>query len=314
MSGRIEEVIEKCCGSIIYVDKHAKLQFVHLTAREFLMRKGYESEFTATKAEGHRRLAITCFEALTRSEKAAPRARRLRSGPDETTPELLPETRPKSLPEARREPRRDHVQSRSTPSSAWGFTPFVTQYVWLYLFQHLDYISIPDTEILERLVKFLESPSVLWWIEFQAKCGDLHTVLQASRTIKSLLQRHITNSTSLESLQARSRLRLLAKWANDLMFLVTKFGTRLRRSPQSIHHIIPAFAPADSAIHARFGNNALRGISVHGLSQSSWDDCLTTISFAKGSKPNALATGRGYFAIGMMDPKGIIIVYDDSVF
>jgi len=305
ISSNIGDVIAKCCGSFLYVDKYAKVQLIHLTAREFLIRKGDETEFTVTKAEGHRRLAVACLQALTQSDAAAPRARRMGSESDGPAPTMR-SRRLHSEPDARAKP-------GSSTQSTWTATPFVTAYASSYLFQHLNHISSTDSDILERLAKFLESPSVLWWIEFHARNGNLQTVFQAGKTINALLHRRAAHSPPIGLARGNPRLVALEKWGDDLIYLVTKFGTRLRRSPQVIQHLIPAFAPADSAIRTRF-SNPLRGISVHGLSQRSWDDCLTTITFAKGLKPNAVAAGPGFFAVGMMHPRGNVIVYDDSIF
>ncbi|KAK0749954.1 hypothetical protein B0T18DRAFT_365857 [Schizothecium vesticola] len=278
ISSNTEDVIAKCCGSFLFVDKYAKVQFIHLTAREFLIQKGNQTTFTVTKTEGHRRLAAACLQALTTSEMAAPRTRRLRS-----------------------------------TQATWPATPFVLGYASSYLFQHLNHVSPTDSDIFEKLAKFLESPSLLCWIEFHARNGNLQTVYQAGITINSLLHRRAAHSPPLGLARGNQRLLMLEKWGDDLIYLVTKFGTRLRHFPKVIHHLIPAFAPADSAIRATFAN-PLRGISVHGLSQRGWDDCLTTITFPKGSKPNTVVAGPGYFAIGMMHAAGNIAVYDDSIF
>lgn len=306
ISSNTEAVIAKCCGSFLYVDKYAKVQLIHLTAREFLIQKGDQTPFTVTKAEGHRRLAVACLKALTASETAAPRTRRLGSDSDATSIALRGSRRLNSEPEARR-------KSGSSTQAAWIATPFVLGYASSYLFQHLNHVSSTDSDIFERLAKFLESPNVLWWIEFHTRNGNLQTVYQAGRTINSLLHRRAAHSPPLGLARGNQRLLLLEKWGDDLIYLVTKFGTRLRQFPKVIHHLVPAFAPADSAIRATFAN-PLRGISVHGLSQRGWDDCLTTITFPKGLKPNAVVAGPGYFAVGMMHPRGTISVYDDSIF
>jgi hypothetical protein len=306
ISSNTEAVIAKCCGSFLYVDKYAKVQLIHLTAREFLIQKGNQTPFTVTKAEGHRRLAAACLQALTTSETAAPRTRRLRSDSHPTAMPLGGSGRLNSGPEAWR-------KSGNSTKATWPATPFVLGYASSYLFQHLNHISSTDSDIFERLAKFLESPSLLCWIEFHARNGNLQTVYQAGITINSLLRRRAAHSPPLGHARGNQRLLLLDKWGDDLIYLVTKFGTRLRHSPKVIHHLIPAFAPADSAIRATFAT-PLRGISVHGLSQRGWDDCLTTITFPKGSRPTAVVAGPGYFAIGMMHAAGNIAVYDDSIF
>ena len=69
----------------------------------------------------------------------------------------------------------------------------------------------------------------------------------------------------------------------------------------------------ESAIRKQHSSTS-RGLTVEGLSDNGWDDCLTTITYPRGTKPNALAAGPGFFAVGMMTRDGKIIVYDDSIF
>jgi len=303
ISGNIEDIIAKCCGSFLYVDKYAKVELVHLTAREFFVRKGGQTEFTVTKAEGHRNLAMACLQALTQSDTAAPQSRRLGSHGATTA---VRSRRPHLEPGARGKP-------GSLRQPAWLATPFVTAYASSYVFQHLAQVSLTDSDMLEKLAQFLGTSSILWWIEFHAKNGSLHTVFEAGRTINMMLHRHAAHPPpSLGSGRDNSVLHSLEKWGDDLIYIVTKFAGPLQRSPQSIHHLIPAFAPADSAIRHRFGS-PLRGISIHGLSQRGWDDCLTTITFSNGMKPNTVAAGLGHFAVGMMQPKGDIYIYDDFI-
>lgn len=287
----VERTISKCCGSLIYVDRQDKIHLVHSTAREFLTRKGVESEFTMSKAEGHRRLAIVCLRFLTQDEqKYATRGGRLASEPE----------------------RRSRTRSRS-PSSTKDQSSAFTQYASTFLFQHLNHIHSSNEEVFLLLSKFLGSPSFLRWVEFIATDGDLRTIYQAGKTINSLVNRRAQHSPPLGLARRQDKFALLEKWGDDLIYLVTKFSGWLRRYPNSIHHLIPPFCPPDSALSRQFAN-PYRGLTVQGMSDRSWDDCLTTINYPKGTKPNAVAAGPGFFAVGMLSSEGTIIVYDDSIF
>ncbi|KAK1765476.1 hypothetical protein QBC33DRAFT_544396 [Phialemonium atrogriseum] len=282
---RVDRLISRSCSNLVYVDRYDKVQLIHMTAREFLGRKDankgseFTSEFMVDKADGHRRIAKVCLEYLIQSSKVAPRARRLLSDPD--------------------------LASQGSPATARAFTDYASK----FLFQHLNLIKSTDTEMFITLSKFLSSNSVLLWIEYISARGELHTVYQAGKIINALLTRRARHSPPMRF--AQKQLALLENWGNDLIHIVTKFSRSLRASPSCIHHLIPPFCPPDSAIRQQF-SSPYRGLSVQGLSSRRWDHCLTTIAYPKGTKPNAVAAGPGFFAIGMMSKS--VFVYDDSIF
>ncbi|KAK3935808.1 hypothetical protein QBC46DRAFT_322718 [Diplogelasinospora grovesii] len=279
----VELAISRCCGNLVYVDANSKVQLVHLTVREFLTGKNVESEFAVTKQDGHRRMAQVCLEFLIQSDKNASKLRRPNSDTD----------------------------SRLDPNSP-SLPPF-TDYASTFLFQHLQHVHSTNDEIFVLLSKFLGSSSLLRWVEFIGTNGDLHTVYQAGKTINSLLNRRAQHSPPAELARDQEQFAMLEKWGDDLIHLVTKFSHWLRVSPRSIYHIIPSFCPPDSAIRRQFSRQP-KGISVQGLLARAWDDCLTTITYPRGMTPTVLATGRGFFAVGMMNPGGSIMVHDDSIF
>lgn len=309
----VERAISKCCGNIVYVDTHKKVQLVHSTAREFLTNGRVDSEFVVSKADGHRRIAMVCLQYLIQSDRTAakPQVARIGSDPEVRMVQrsLSDASRPRRLG-SESEIRRTHRPSMSQPV-AFEEQPF-TNYACRYVFQHLNVVSSSDEEIFDLLSKFLSSSSVLRWIEYIAAHGNLYTVYQAGKTINSMLSRRAKHSPPLGLARGKKKFHMLEKWGNDLIHLVTKFSGRLKSSPQSIHHLIPPFCPPDSAIRQQFAT--FRGLSVVGLSARGWDDCLTTISYPAGMKPNAVAAGLRYFAIGMLNPRGDLIVYGDSIF
>ncbi|KXX77173.1 Vegetative incompatibility protein HET-E-1 [Madurella mycetomatis] len=282
----VRRAITRCCGSLLYVDQHEKVQLVHSTAREFLTREGVESEFILTKSEGHRRLAIVCLKFLLQdTQKPTIRARRL--GPEPDTYGRPPSPQPQSV------------------------DPF-TDYASKFLFQHLSHIRSNDEELLIMLSNFLGSKNLLRWIEYIATNDDLRIVYQAGKTINALWNRRAKRSPPVGPAGKPGDLEFLDKWGDDLINLVTKFSGWLRRSPKAIHHLIAPFCPPDSALRQRFAN-PVRGLNVQGFPSQGWNDCLAIIKYPKGSKPNAVAAGPGYFAVGMLHLEGTVLVYDDTI-
>ncbi|KAK3306822.1 uncharacterized protein B0T15DRAFT_528350 [Chaetomium strumarium] len=289
----VQRAISRCCGSLVYVDQYEKVQLVHSTAREYFTRKGAESDFILTKAEGHRRLAIVCLRFLLQDSQRTPiRSRRL--GSENETGQV------------------GHGRAPSPQPPPENPDPF-TDYASNFLFQHLNHVRSNDEELLVMLSNFLASNNLLRWIEFIATNGDLRTVYQAGKTLNTLLHRRAQHSPPVGLARRQGKFALLEKWGDDLIHLVTNFSGWLRHSPRAIHHLIPPFCPPDSAICRQF-TNPVRGLSVQGLSSRGWDDCLTTITYAEGMKPNAVAAGPGYFAVGIMNMAGQVLVYDDTIF
>ncbi|KUI54142.1 Vegetative incompatibility protein HET-E-1 [Cytospora mali] len=308
----VERTIAKCCGNIIYVDTHGKVQLIHATAREFLMTRPFGSEFTATKSEGHRRLAKFLMQrdgGTSRPSRLTSdrEARTIRSSPSDVSPRnrrLRPELKMIN----------DHHQQPSiAPPASFSTHPF-TRYASKYVFPHLKFIHSDDQEILTLVVKFFASNSVLRWIEFIAAHGNLHAVYKAGKIVNAILARRSRSYPPLSFVQGQTMFQMLEKWGDDLIHIVTKLSRQLRSWPHSIHHIIPSFCPRGSAIRQQFANPSRGGFNVLGLSRTSWDDCLATISYEKSMKPNAVAAAPGLFAVGMMVPGSKIIVYGDSFF
>lgn len=309
----VTRAISKCCGSIVYVDAHSKVQLVHATAREFLMRRAPDSDFAVSRTEAHRRLAKVCFQFLIKTDKSASRVGRLTSEPEIRTIHSSFSDVPPPTKRLGSEPalRHAHRPSLSQPTS-FSEHPFTT-YASKYVFQHLNFVHSDDEEIIALMSKFFSGSSVLRWIEYNAAHGDLHTVYQAGKTLNGILARRSRYSPPLGLARGQTKIQMLEKWGDDLMHLVTKFSRQLRASPQSIHHLIPPFCPPGSAVRQQF-SSPYRGLNVQGLSGTKWDDCLATITYEKLTKPNAVAAGLGLFAVGMMTPQGKIVLYGDSIF
>jgi WD40 repeat protein len=181
-------------------------------------------------------------------------------------------------------------------------SPFA-DYACNSLFQHLIFVSSTNDEVLISLAKFLNSYNVLSWIEYLAQNSDLPRLIQAGKSIRNFLQRRSQHMSPFGK-----EVATLNHWSDDLIRLVTKFGKQLLYCPSSIFYLIPPFCPAESAIKQQFAYST-RGIAVLGLSSTTWDDCLSVISFARGQRLSALACSDRHFVLGMSSGK--ILVYDD---
>ena len=171
------------------------------------------------------------------------------------------------------------------------------------LFEHILLVSSEDDECLTAMVRFLNSSNVLSWIEFIAKDSDLNRLIQTGKAFKNYLQRRPKHLVLLGKDVA-----MLDAWATDLPRLVTKFGKNLLSSPSSIFHLIPPFCPSEVALRKQFGTSP-RAINVSGLSATTWDDCLSTITHQEESS-TAVACSALLLAIGFSSGK--IMIHNET--
>lgn len=180
--------------------------------------------------------------------------------------------------------------------------PFVN-YACNSFFEHVVHVSSQDDEALVVLTKLLSSTNVLSCIEYIAQYSDLNRLIQAGKAFRKFLQRRLKHLAPVGK-----EFVLLDCWATDLIRLVTKFGKNIKASPSSIYHLIPPFCPAETAPRKQFAASA-RGIAVLGLSNTTWDDCLSTIVNSQ-EQFTALACSDKFFAVGMSSGK--IVIHNET--
>lgn len=171
------------------------------------------------------------------------------------------------------------------------------------LFEHIGHVSSTDDDFLLKLAKFLSGSNVLSWIEYIAQHSDLNRLIQTGKALKNLLQRR-----SKHMFPFGKEVKTINSWATDLIRLVAKFGNHLANYPSSIFHLIPPFCPPETAPRSQFASST-RGIAVLGLSNTTWDDCLSTI-FHQHQQLSALDCSSKYFAVGLS--RGTVQVYYET--
>lgn len=255
----VKRAITSYCGHLVYVDTQSRVQVVHQTVRDYLLRAQSTSEFGIVRRVGNQILAMSCLEFLNSHEMAGPTRRKLSA----------------SNIHAKRE------------QAAFA------SYACNYFFEHLLQVSSQDDDILDGLYKFLSSNNILSWIEYVAQHSDLKRLIQTGKALKNFLLRRSKHMNPFGK-----QVALLDSWATDLIRLVTKFGKNLLATPSSIHHLIPPFCPPGSAPRKLFAPASSRGIQLVGLSNTTWGDCLSTIIDPQ-EQFSALGCSATQFAIGM---------------
>lgn len=262
----VKRSISSYCHQLIHVDSQSRVQILHQTARDFLLRPG-PSEFAIAKAEGNKRLAMACLDYLNGNEM---KSRGL-----------------------------GRFSARVFSPPARERNPFVA-YACTSLFTHVGHVSSTDDDLLFAMAKFLNSSNVLSWIEYLAEHSKLDCLIKTGEALRSYLQRRTRHVSPMIGKEAA----LLDAWATDLVRLVTRFGKNLSETPSSIYHLVPPFCPQETAVRKQFALTS-RSILVLGLSTSSWDDCLSTM-FYPHETTCSLSSSDTFFAVGLSSGKILI--------
>jgi len=144
----LEKTVTALCGQLVTVDIYGKIQMVHETAREFLLRRDLEFELAIKEKEAHTQMARACLTYLTGPEMKPPRAGR--RGPAMTSPK------------------------KRTSFSNYACEAFS---------YHLSKSDPQSSEVLILLHTFLGS-NVLSWIEVVAQTQDLVPLIRTARNLR----------------------------------------------------------------------------------------------------------------------------------
>lgn len=169
-----------------------------------------------------------------------------------------------------------------------------------------------DQDSLLLLAQFFRGPTVLSWIHLLAMSGQLGFLVQASKILATFLKQvdrlDADRSPLTHRLQEKDALSL---WTMDLVRLVGKFGLHLKTQPKSIYKLVPAFCPPASAIYKTFCSKAAQStLTITGISNPSWDDCLAKFAIPDKCLPIAITSINKHFAILTSD--GTVHLYNSS--
>ncbi|KAI0444621.1 hypothetical protein F4803DRAFT_511376 [Xylaria telfairii] len=144
---------------------------------------------------------------------------------------------------------------------------------------HLDHCSAESDHVLEMLFAFFSSDLPLPWIHKLALGGQLSTLLKVSSSLSAFVRkRRKTDFIKPPPFHRLPELALLETWAIDLLKITAKFGNHLSQDPETIYTCIPPLSPENSIIYQNFSKKPAVSISLSGLSNMDWDDCLARVS------------------------------------
>lgn len=178
---------------------------------------------------------------------------------------------------------------------------------------HLAPTPLDSEQTLEGLKKFLTGHWILTWIHVLAASKQLRVLIQASKHLSRYsAKRQEHYATQIETGQNMVEHELLDSWAVDFVKIVGKFGTNLRRNPESIYKLIPPFCPQNSSIYQLFGKSEAKSLMVSGLLTENWDDSLARISLGFGNYSSSISAAGSQIAI--LASSGSVFIYDSSIY
>ncbi|KAK8046092.1 hypothetical protein PG996_014156 [Apiospora saccharicola] len=179
---------------------------------------------------------------------------------------------------------------------------------------HLEHCSNQSDRILNGLVHFFNGTFVLSWIQYLAMSGHLAGLPVASRKLIGYIAKvRKWDSNRPPMLHRLSDLALLESWSIDLLKITAKFGRKLSEDPTMIFKCIPALSPSSSAINQKFGNSSSMTLSVNGVTNEEWDDCLVRVP-GSGGKALRLASSPRLLAVAAETPRGSFSLWDSSLY
>lgn len=181
---------------------------------------------------------------------------------------------------------------------------------WAY---HLSSSPVDSEDILDMLITFFKGPYVLPWVHSVAILGQLKVLISTSQILTSFVfRRRKIDAARMLLPQRVLDLQLLELWAVDLLKIVGKFGGHLLQVPSTIYKCITQFCPRKSALFQQFSRSTINPLSVSGLSNMEWDDCLAKISVGGDNQALLINSSDRYVAVSSSN--GAICIWNSLTF
>ncbi|KAK8026590.1 hypothetical protein PG991_003646 [Apiospora marii] len=196
---------------------------------------------------------------------------------------------------------------------AQGKAPQFLSYAAVAWIFHLGACAAESDRVLDTLVRFFQGANLPVWIQWLAMKGQLFDMISASKAVNEYIQRRKrVDSNRAPLLHRLTDIALLETWAVDLLKIAAKFGSHLLEDPSIIHTCVAPLSPTSSNMHQQFSGSS-SSISVSGLTNSEWDDCLARVS-GGSSQTMQVDVGPQYLAVADDSPQGNITLWNTSIF
>ncbi|TRX93965.1 hypothetical protein FHL15_005043 [Xylaria flabelliformis] len=179
---------------------------------------------------------------------------------------------------------------------------------------HLENCTVQSDRVLNGLTRFFRGSFPLSWIQYMAMSGHLSDLPGVSRRLTNYVRKRREFDAEKPPMSNRiTDLSLIDSWAIDIMKIPAKFGRNLHSDPSLIYKCIPSLSPINSTIFQKFSSGPTSRLSVTGLSNEEWDDCIARVSGSTG-KALRLAATTVYLAVASDVPLGLVTVWDTILY
>ena len=181
---------------------------------------------------------------------------------------------------------------------------------WMY---HLKASKRGSDTLVDVLLRFFNGTAFPFWVHLLSRAGHLDVLLRASKSLTSFVAL-VRKEDSVKTAVFRrlSDLQLLDQWAIDLIRIIAKFSTSLKRYPRAIYGLVSPFSPETSALYQQAYCKDDKDLCVYGDLDRAWTDRLARISLPEGFEASKLAcAGQHVVVLGV---RGRVVVWDSQTF
>ncbi|KAL8671210.1 MAG: hypothetical protein Q9168_004285 [Polycauliona sp. 1 TL-2023] len=290
---RLEDTVVEICGHFVSVHD-SRVSIIHISARDFLLKKSGESIPVINSREAHTHLAETCLRHLSK---------------DEWRRVFKHFQRPLDI--SKMEKKRNGLL---LAEEGHPFLGYATCY-WAF---HLSKAHLSSQSLNNTLQEFLND-HCLTWIQAIALSQNLRYLTRSAQYLKTYVKRLSRAKTPgpfdspiILAFYPEQLVGVIKSWANDFVRVARKFGPNLIQSPSSVHTLIPPFCPRGSMIGETFGARKERALTVSGLPYDGWNDCHASVSVGDDLTASKVLAADRYFLILVGSDGSVFIWYADT--
>ncbi|KAL8999139.1 MAG: hypothetical protein Q9169_001918 [Polycauliona sp. 2 TL-2023] len=290
---RLEDTVVDICGHFVAVH-NSRVSIIHMTARDFLMKKSGGDVPLINCREAHTHLAETCLRHLSN---------------DEWRRVFKNFQRPLNVSKVENRRNRLLLAEEGHP-----FLGYATCY-WAF---HLSKAHLSSQSLHDTLQEFLND-YCLSWIEAIALSQNLRYLTRSAQYLKAYVKRisraktpGLFDSPISLAFYPEQLVGVIKSWANDFIRVARKFGFNLIQSPSSIYSFIPPFCPRGSMIGETFAPRKERALTVSGLPYDGWNDCHASVGVGDNLTASKVLAADRYFLVLVGSEGSVFLWYADT--
>ncbi|PGH02303.1 hypothetical protein GX51_04744 [Blastomyces parvus] len=251
------------------ITKESKISLVHQTARQFLLSNNPRLPFSIDSRKGHELIARVCMNFLSDHKW------------------------------------KTRFTASQDPHSEVPFLLYATTF-WAH---HVRWASAESEELQNATFEFLEQ-FLLIWINAAALTGNLQLITRSVQDLKSYAKRIANSRSGISPTWLKfGRHQEMALWANDLIRLISRFGSHLAESPFCIYKYIIPFCPSETMLSRAYRHSNFTPMTVIGIPHGTWDNCLARLTMGGDETISKVVCKENYFIV-LLGNTGTLVIWN----